>query len=86
MGEDNRMAFREVHLFLHNVACLPYVSYASNSTASTENWPGFLQENAGSCSLLSAPVIYVIMQWEQSFCYCWLSNRTGILEDNSWTK
>lgn len=26
MGKDSRTAFREIHLFLHNVACLPYVS------------------------------------------------------------
>lgn len=37
---------------------------ASNSSAGTDNWPGFLQKNAGSCSLLSAPYIYVIMQGE----------------------
>lgn len=26
MREDGRVVFREIHLFLHSVGCLPYVS------------------------------------------------------------
>lgn len=52
------MAFREIGLFLQSVGCLPLCKLgdASNGSAGTDNGPGFLQENVGSCSLLSAPV------------------------------
>lgn len=58
MGEDSRVAFRETGLFLQSVGCLPLCKLgdASNGSAGTDNGPGFLQENVGSCSLLSAPV------------------------------
>lgn len=85
MGEDSRVTFREIHLFLHDVGCLLLCKLgdASNRSASTDNGPGFLRKTW-------VLVLYFLLQDLSNHAVgtvClslfWLSNRSGILEHSA---